>query len=214
MNKNLSLIALILFFLPCIILIVCLENHSNFRKENFFPFFDGSVSVSLVGRQVYNIFFFKISFIIYSFISVIFYYLLSNYFKKKKFKNSLSLIGLLMNIFLMIYIFFLGDNNYSFSPKLRRISIILYLFLVFISHIKILKFMHYYSKDSNLKIKTLSYNVNLYIVILMSVLLVTGLPWVNPFFDYPYNLKNIIEWNYLFLSQFFYIFISIYLFRK
>ena len=27
----------------------------------------------------------------------------------------------------------------------------------------------------------------------MFVLIIAGLPWVNPLFDYPYNLKNIID---------------------
>ena len=43
------------------------------------------------------------------------------------------------------------------------------------------------------------------IIFLMTILIIIGLPWVNPLFKYPDQLKNIIEWNYFFLVIIFYI---------
>ena len=43
------------------------------------------------------------------------------------------------------------------------------------------------------------------IIIVMTILVIIGLPWVNPLFKYPDQLKNIIEWNLLFLTVTFYI---------
>ena len=43
----------------------------------------------------------------------------------------------------------------------------------------------------------------------MTILIIIGLPWVNPLFKYPDQLKNIIEWNYFLLTIVFYIPLSI-----
>ena len=43
------------------------------------------------------------------------------------------------------------------------------------------------------------------IIILMTILIIIGLPWVNPLFKYPSELKNIIEWNYFLLTIVFYL---------
>jgi len=47
------------------------------------------------------------------------------------------------------------------------------------------------------------------IIVLMTCLVIVGLPWVNPLFKYPDQLKNIIEWNYFLLTIIFYIPISL-----
>ena len=43
----------------------------------------------------------------------------------------------------------------------------------------------------------------------MTILIIIGLPWVNPLFKYPDQLKNIIEWNYFLLVIIFYLPLSI-----
>ena len=43
----------------------------------------------------------------------------------------------------------------------------------------------------------------------MTILMIIGLPWVNPLFKYPDQLKNIIEWNFFLLTIVFYIPLSI-----
>ena len=47
----------------------------------------------------------------------------------------------------------------------------------------------------------------------MTILIIIGLPWVNPLFEYPHKLKNVIEWNLLFLTVIFYIPLSFLLYR-
>ena len=47
------------------------------------------------------------------------------------------------------------------------------------------------------------------IIALMTILIIIGLPWVNPLFKYPDQLKNIVEWNYFLLMIVFYIPLSL-----
>ena len=45
-----------------------------------------------------------------------------------------------------------------------------------------------------------------YIIIgIMTILIIIGLPWVNPLFKYPNQLKNIIEWNFFLLAVIYYL---------
>ena len=109
-KKKLSLTSILLFLIPFFTIIICLENHSSFKNENFFPFFDGKVSISLVGRQFYNVFLFKFSFFIYGLVSVLFYFLLGKHLDRFQMKNNMNVMGLVLNILLFIYLVFLGDN--------------------------------------------------------------------------------------------------------
>ena len=43
----------------------------------------------------------------------------------------------------------------------------------------------------------------------MTILIIVGLPWVNPLFKYPDQLKNIVEWNFFLLTIIFYIPLSL-----
>ena len=47
------------------------------------------------------------------------------------------------------------------------------------------------------------------IIAIMTVLIIIGLPWVNPLFKYPNQLKNIIEWNFFLLTVIFYLPLSL-----
>ncbi len=214
MNKFISINSVILFLFPCIVLFICLDNHSEFKNENFFPFFDGKVSVSLIGRQDYNIIFFKISFLIYSFFSLFFYYIFSNFLKKQKYKNNLLIVGILMNVALIFYLYFLGNSIFYYSDLIRRLSIISYLIAVLIAHFLTFLFLKKnFNKFKKSIVMNISFNVCLLILISMFIFIIVGSPWVNPLFEYPYNLKNIIEWNYFFLSLLFYIPLSIIIFK-
>ena len=47
----------------------------------------------------------------------------------------------------------------------------------------------------------------------MSLFVIIGSPWVNPLIDYPYNLKNVIEWNFFLISILFYLPMSVLLYN-
>ena len=74
-------------------------------------------------------------------ISVLFHFKIANLFSLKKIKTKFKLLGILSNIFLFIYIFFLGKDE-SIYEILKRIGIILFIVTMYINHfymIKILK---------------------------------------------------------------------------
>ena len=203
-SKNLSIYSFLLFFVPTVTLLICIQIHILHYDLNSFPFTDGEFSVSFIGRQEKTINFFKLGFIIFIIISVLFHFKISNFFSLKKIKNKFKLLGILSNIFLFIYIFSLGKDS-SIYEILKRIGIILFIVTMYINHfymIKILKFQNII----NFKKIYLSF---LYIIfIFMTVLIIIGMPWVNPLFAYPDKLKNIVEWNYFLLTIIFYLPIS------
>ena len=108
MKKTISFLSLILFILPVITLVICHQLHASHTGFHTIPFIDGKVSVSLIGRQEYTIGIFKPSFIIYIFLSIIFYKKISDFFLQSNIKNKFKLSGILANSFLFIYIFALG----------------------------------------------------------------------------------------------------------
>ena len=203
-SKNLSIYSFLLFFVPTVTLLICIQIHILHYDLNSFPFTDGEFSVSFIGRQEKTINFFKLGFIIFITISVLFHFKISNFFSLKRIKNKFKLLGILSNIFLFIYIFSLGKDS-SIYEILKRIGIILFIVTMYINHfymIKILKFQNII----NFKKIYLSF---LYIIfIFMTVLIIIGSPWVNPLFAYPDKLKNIVEWNYFLLTILFYLPIS------
>ena len=203
-SKNLSIYSFLLFCVPTVTLLICIQIHILHYDLNSFPFTDGEFSVSFIGRQEKTINFFKLGFIIFIIISVLFHFKISNFFSLKKIKNKFKLLGILSNIFLFIYIFSLGKDS-SIYEILKRIGIILFIVTMYINHfymIKILKFQNII----NFKKIYLSF---LYIIfIFMTVLIIIGMPWVNPLFAYPDKLKNIVEWNYFLLTIIFYLPIS------
>ena len=204
-SKNLSIYSFLLFCVPTVTLLICIQIHIIHYDLNSFPFTDGEFSVSFIGRQEKTINFFKLGFIIFIIISVLFHFKISNFFYLKKIKNKFKLLGILSNIFLFIYIFSLGKDS-SIYEILKRIGIILFIVTMYINHfymIKILKFQNII----NFKKIYLSF---LYIIfIFMTVLIIIGMPWVNPLFEYPDKLKNIVEWNYFLLTIIFYLPISV-----
>ena len=91
MKKSISVYSLLLFIVPVVTLTVCHQFHVAHTGIQTIPFIDGKVSVSLIGRQEYSIEIFKPAFFLYAFISVLFYFKISNLFLingvKNKFKN-------------------------------------------------------------------------------------------------------------------------------
>ena len=59
----------------------------------------------------------------------------------------------------------------------------------------------------------LSQNICIFFLIVMSLFVIIGSPWVNPLIDYPYNLKNVIEWNFFLISILFYLPMSVLLYN-
>ena len=179
-KKKLSLISILLFLIPFITIIICLENHSNS---------------------------------VYGLLSIFFYFFLSNRLSKLKIKNRISIIGIILNIFLFIYLILLGDKSFDLSSPIRRIAIISYIVILFIIHIKTflcLKILLFRKKGIFL---SLCKNICLFFLIIMLLFVIVGSPWVNPLIDYPYNLKNVIEWNFFLFSILFYLPLSNLLFN-
>jgi len=212
-NKKLSLVSILLFLIPFFTIIICLENHSNFKNEDIFPFFDGKVSISLVGRQFYNVILFKLSFLIYGLLSILFYSFLFTHFNKFKLENNMNIMGLFLNIFLFIYLIFLGDKSLDLSSLIRRIAIILYIILLFIIHIRSFFYLKILTNKKKGFFLILSQNICIFFLIVMSLFVIIGSPWVNPLIDYPYNLKNVIEWNFFLISILFYLPMSVLLYN-
>ena len=212
-NKKLSLVSILLFLIPFFTIIICLENHSNFKNEDIFPFYDGKVSISLVGRQFYNVILFKLSFLIYGLLSILFYSFLFTHFNKFKLENNMNIMGLFLNIFLFIYLIFLGDKSLDLSSLIRRIAIILYIILLFIIHIRSFFYLKILTNKKKGFFLILSQNICIFFLIVMSLFVIIGSPWVNPLIDYPYNLKNVIEWNFFLISILFYLPMSVLLYN-
>ena len=203
-SKNLSIYSFLLFCVPTVTLLICIQIHILHYDLNSFPFTDGEFSVSFIGRQEKTINFFKLGFIIFIIISVLFHFKISNFFSLKRIKNKFKLLGILSNIFLFIYIFSLGKDS-SIYEILKRVGIILFIVTMYINHFYMIKIL----KSQNIINFKKIYLSFLYIIfIFMTVLIIIGMPWVNPLFAYPDKLKNIVEWNYFLLTIIFYLPIS------
>ena len=203
-SKNLSIYSFLLFCVPTVTLLICIQIHILHYDLNSFPFTDGEFSVSFIGRQEKTINFFKLGFIIFIIISVLFHFKISNFFSLKKIKNKFKLLGILSNIFLFIYIFSLGKNE-SIYEILKRIGIILFILTMYINHFYMIKIL----KSQNIiNFKKVHMSFLYIIFIIMTALIIIGMPWVNPLFEYPDKLKNIVEWNYFLLTVIFYLPIS------
>tara|TARA_Y100000590_G_scaffold259394_1_gene291296 strand:- start:4475 stop:5137 length:663 start_codon:yes stop_codon:yes gene_type:complete len=209
MKNSISLSSLLLFVIPTLTLLICHQMHANYTSIITIPFIDGKVSISLIGRQDYTIKIFKPGFFIYAIISIFFYYELSNYALKNGIKNKFKLYGILANFFLCIYIIALGNRESNFYEIARRLAIIFYILNMYINHIYLIKILKNLKIKKKINLKKI-YLVIFYIILsLMTILIIIGSPWINPLFKYPYELKNIIEWNYFFLIIVFYIPVAI-----
>ena len=209
MTKFISLHSLMLFILQVTTLAICHQLHVSHTGIQTIPFIDGEVSVSLIGRQEYSIGIFKPSFFLYALISIFFYFKISKLFLKNKVKNKLKTLGISANFFLCVYIIALGRNDPSFYEILRRLAIMFYIANMYINHIYLIKILKLLKFNNIFRFSSIYLPVFYVIIFLMTTLLIIGLPWVNPLFNYPDQLKNIIEWNFFLLTIFFYIPLSL-----
>ena len=109
------------------------------------------------------------------------------------------------NFFLCIYILALGQSEVSFYEILRRLAIIFYIANIYINHIYLIRILKLLKFKKRLRPNVIYLPIFYMIITLMTILIIIGLPWVNPLFKYPDQLKNIIEWNYFLLTLIFYI---------
>ncbi len=206
MKKSISIYSLLLFIVPLVTLTICHQIYVSYAGVQIFPFIDGEVSVSLIGRQKYTIGIFKPSFLLYALISIFFYFKISNFFLISGIKNKLRIYGVLANFFLCIYIIALGQKDYE---NVRRLAIIFYITNMYINHIYLIRILKILQSKKIIRFNIIYLSIFYVIIFLMTILIIIGLPWVNPLFKYPDQLKNIVEWNYFFLMIVYYIPLSL-----
>ena len=208
MKKYISLSAILLFVVPIVTLFICHQiilHHYNFYT---IPFIDGKASISMVGRGEKTIGIFRLGFFLYICISIFFYFKISSFFFLEGIKNRFRIYGLLANFFLCIYIFALGKDGSSYEIY-RRLAIIFYIATMYLTHIYLIKKLKFLKFNRSFNFNNI-YLIIFYIIIaLMTILIIIGLPWVDPLFKYPNELKNIIEWNFFLLTVVFYIPLSL-----
>lgn len=209
MRKSISVYSILLFIVPLVTLAICHQMHASYTNINTIPFIDGKVSVSLIGRQDYTIGIFKPGFFLYMFISIFFYFKISYFFLSNGIKNKFKILGMLANFFLCIYIILLGQRDSSFLEILRRLAIIFYIISMYINHIYLIKILKISKFKRIIRFNSIYLSIFYVIILIMTILMIIGLPWVNPLFKYPDQLKNIIEWNFFLLTIVFYIPLSI-----
>ena len=207
--KKLSLYSFLLFIVPLVTLTVCHQLHVSHTGVQTIPFIDGKVSVSLIGRQEYSIVIFKPAFFSYALISIFFYFKISNFFLLNGIKNKFKIYGTMANFFLCIYIIALGQRDSSFYEILRRLMIIFYIVNIYINHVYLIIILRLLHFKKMMRFNIVYLPIFYLIIGLMTILIIIGLPWVNPLFKYPDQLKNIVEWNYFLLTIVFYIPLSL-----
>ena len=207
--KKLSLYSFLLFIVPLVTLAVCHQLHVSHTGVQTIPFIDGKVSVSLIGRQEYSIGIFKTAFFSYALISIFFYLKISNFFLLNGIKNKFKIYGTMANFFLCIYIIVLGQRDSSFYEILRRLMIIFYIVNIYINHVYLIIILRLLHFKKMMRFNIVYLPIFYLIIGLMTILIIIGLPWVNPLFKYPDQLKNIVEWNYFLLTIVFYIPLSL-----
>ena len=204
MRKLVPVSSLLLFIIPIITLVICQQIVAYYYDFHTIPFVDGKISISGMGRGEKTIGIFRSGFFIYILISIFFYFQISDFFTEKEFKNKFKIYGILANLSLCVYLIALGKQE-SFYEISRRLSIIFYIGIMLINHIYLIKTLKFLKLNKKVFFNNIYLKIFYSIIFLMAILAVIGLPWVNPLFKYPDQLKNIVEWNYLFLTIFFYV---------
>ena len=213
MRKYISVYSFLLFVIPAITLFICFQIIAYYYPDfHTIPFIDGKASVSMIGRGEKTIITFKSGFFLYIFVSVLFYLKISNFFLLNGIVNKFKIYGLLANLFLCIYILALGRDG-SFYEISRRLAIIFYIANIYINHIYLTKILRLLKSKKKIQFNNIYLAIFYIIIVFMTILVIIGLPWVNPLFKYPDQLKNIIEWNFFLLTIIFYIPLSL-MFRQ
>ena len=194
-----------LFLVPIITLFVCFQIIAYYYPDFYtIPFIDGKASVSQIGRGEKTIRIFKLGFLLYIFISFFFYFKISSFFFLNGIKNKFKICAVLANFFLCVYIIALGRDGSLYEIS-RRLAITFYIANIYINHIYLIKILKLLKSKRKVHFNTIYLTIFYIIIILMTILIIIGLPWVNPLFKYPSELKNIIEWNYFLLTIVFYL---------
>lgn len=194
-----------LFLVPVITLFVCFQIIAYYYPDFYtVPFIDGKASVSQIGRGEKTIRIFKLGFLLYIFISIFFYFKISSFFLLNEIKNKFKICAVLANFFLCVYIIALGRDGSLYEIS-RRLAITFYIANIYINHIYLIKILKLLKSQGKVHFNTIYLTIFYIIIILMTILIIIGLPWVNPLFKYPSELKNIIEWNYFLLTIVFYL---------
>ena len=194
-----------LFLVPVITLFVCFQIIAYYYPDFYtIPFIDGKASVSQIGRGEKTIRIFKLGFLLYIFISIFFYFKISSFFFLNGIKNKFKICAVLANFFLCVYIIALGRDGSLYEIS-RRLAITFYIANIYINHIYLIKILKLLKSKRKVHFNTIYLTIFYIIIILMTILIIIGLPWVNPLFKYPSELKNIIEWNYFLLTIVFYL---------
>ena len=194
-----------LFLVPIITLFVCFQIIAYYYPDFYtIPFIDGKASVSQIGRGEKTIRIFKLGFLLYIFISFFFYFKISSFFILNGIKNKFKICAVLANFFLCVYIIALGRDGSLYEIS-RRLAITFYIANIYINHIYLIKILKLLKSKRKVHFNTIYLTIFYIIIILMTILIIIGLPWVNPLFKYPSELKNIIEWNYFLLTIVFYL---------
>tara|TARA_B100000745_G_C20039692_1_gene354259 strand:- start:100 stop:735 length:636 start_codon:yes stop_codon:yes gene_type:complete len=195
----------LLFLVPIITLFVCFQIIAYYYPDFYtIPFIDGKASVSQIGRGEKTIKIFKLGFLLYIFISIFFYFKISSFFFLNGIKNKFKICAVLANFFLCVYIIALGRDGSLYEIS-RRLAITFYIANIYINHIYLIKILKLLKSKRKVHFNTIYLTIFYIIIILMTILIIIGLPWVNPLFKYPSELKNIIEWNYFLLTIVFYL---------
>ena len=209
-KKYISIFSFLLFIIPAVTLIVCFQIIAYYYPDfHTIPFIDGKASVSQIGRGEKTIKIFKSGFSLYILASIFFYFKISKFFSINGIKNKLKIYGIMANFFLCIYIIALGQRDLSFYEILRRLMIIFYIVNVYINHVYLIIILRLLHFKKMMRFNIVYLPIFYLIIVLMTILIIIGLPWVNPLFKYPDQLKNIVEWNYFLLTIVFYIPLSL-----
>jgi len=206
-KKLISFFSILSFIVPLITVTICYYILINNTSLETFPFIDGKISISYLGRQELTIKIFKTGMLLFILISFFFYFYISNFFQKNKFENLLKTFGIIANFFLVIYIFTIGNNSELYNI-LRKLGITLYIITMYINHIYTIKLL---KKIKQFRFNNLSLNILIIIVIIMTGLIIIGSPWIISTFEHAHShqMKNIVEWNYFLLMVSFYVPVSV-----
>ena len=206
MRTNIRVVALICFILPIVTVII---SYIASIKLNLVPAcipnFEGCTSISRAGRNIPVKYFFKPMMYLYSFILFLYWYKFIEILNKFKIsEKKFYFFSFFSVIFLILYIFFLGEGKiYEFF---RKVGIYIYIFFTIIAQFLTSKKLFFIQKKikKNFKIKFIKLNFYLTLFLIVSGIII--LPILIIKIDNFPEIKNIISWNYFMLIQLYFIF--------
>ena len=176
-------------------------------KEWAIPYFDGSASISRIGRVFPNYLIFK-PFLILTGLLIIYYWSILKKILNNNSFNKILLFGYLTGICLILHSIFLGikiDNN--FYKIFVRLNLFFTLIFALMSKFYFITEIKKISENLNKNIIKLK-SINFYLLVGIAVVVIPLLPFV----DFK-EIKYIIEWNYYVLIFTFYL-LTFFMFKK